>query len=85
MNYYTLKDKLKRPQYKAAIVLSYIILITLFDSYFYGVVYQQKMAEDTHYKNSFTGWMFKEQKSPETGIIEVPNYRMIQKSLADCL
>lgn len=79
MNYYTLKNKLKTQKYKVIIVLSYIILITLFDCYFYGIVYRQKMAEDIYCKNSFTGWLFEEKKSDETGNIEVPNYRILQK------
>lgn len=81
MEYRILKNKLNTPKYKVIMVLSYIVFITLFDCYFYGIVYQQKMAENNRYKNGFYGWMFQEQKSPETGIITVPNYRIIQKTI----
>lgn len=81
MKYIILKNKLKNPKYKVTAVLLYIIFITLFDCYFYGIVYQQKMAENNQYKNGFYGRLFEEQKSPETGIITVPNYRIIQKTI----
>jgi hypothetical protein len=39
------------------------------------------MAENKQYKTQFTGWMFEEHKTSQPGVTEVPNYRLIQKSI----
>src|SRR5512146_285790 len=70
--------KLLSAKVKLIFVLSYIILITLFDSYFYGIVYQQKIKEEG-YTNSVYSWVF--QESTQNGIISVPRYRVIQKTI----
>ncbi len=63
---------------KLIFVISYIILITLFDSYSYGIVYQQKIKQEG-FTNSVWNWVF--QESAENGIISVPRYRVIQKTI----
>ncbi len=60
-------------------VISYIILITLFDSCSYGVIYQQKIKSEG-YNNPVWIWVFEETgKEYEGGIVTVPRYRIIQK------
>ncbi|RPI13471.1 MAG: hypothetical protein EHM58_18420 [Ignavibacteriae bacterium] len=76
-----LRSKFNTPRQKLAFVLAYILLISLFDSYTYGIVYQQKMANNQNYINKFTVWLFEEQKSSSSHILDVPNYRMLQKTL----
>jgi hypothetical protein len=63
---------------KLIFVLSYIIIITLFDSYSYGTIYQQKIKGEG-YSNPALSWVFHE--SSENGIVSVPRYRVIQKSI----
>jgi hypothetical protein len=63
---------------KLIFVISYIIIITLLDSYFYGIVYQQKIKQEG-YSNPVYSWVF--QESNENGIVTVPHYRVIQKSI----
>lgn len=59
----------------------YIILITLFDAYGYGIVYQQKIKEE-NYTNQFWSWVFHETgRESATEHIQVPRYRIIQKSI----
>lgn len=76
-----LRKRFSSTKFKLAIVLFYIFIITVFDSYTYGVVYQQKMANNKNYVNTFTVWLFNEQKTSSPGIFDVPNYRMLQKTL----
>lgn len=75
-----LREKYRSTTYKLAFVLSYIIIVSLFDSYTYGIVYAQKMANNHNYVNTFTTWLFEEQ-NPKSGFFDVPNYRMLQKTL----
>jgi len=63
---------------KLIFVLSYIILITLFDSYSYGIIYQQKIKVEG-YTNPVWTWVFHE--TTNNGIISVPKYRIIQKAV----
>ncbi len=64
---------------KLLFVISYIILITLFDSYSYGIIYQQKIKHEG-YNNPVWIWVFKESGGEyEGGIVTVPRYRVIQK------
>jgi len=64
---------------KLFFVIGYIILITMFDSYSYGVIYQQKIKHEG-YNNPVWTWVFKETGTEyEGGIISVPRYRIIQK------
>jgi hypothetical protein len=70
--------KTRSTSIKLLFVLSYIILITLFDSYSYGVIYQQKIKEEG-YSNPVWSWVFHE--TTQDGIISVPRYRVIQKSI----
>lgn len=64
---------------KLLFVISYIVLITLFDSYSYGIVYQQKIKHEG-YNNPVWTWVFKESGGElEGGIVTVPRYRIIQK------
>ena len=64
---------------KLLFVLSYIVLIMLFDSYSYGIIYQQKIKREG-YSNPVWTWVFKESGGElEGGIITVPRYRVIQK------
>src|SRR4030095_299105 len=71
---------------KLLFVSIYIIFITLFDVYSYGVVYQQKIQKE-NYKSAVWEWIFKESVIPVKGgnhstvHIEVPRYRFIQKTL----
>jgi len=57
----------------------YIIFITLFDVFSYGVIYQQKLQKE-NYRNPVLQWVFEEKTTGE-GLIEVPRYRVIQKTL----
>jgi hypothetical protein len=61
---------------KVIFVLAYIVLTTVFDSYSYGVIYQQKIKQEG-YTNAVWSWLFHE--SNNNGIISVPRYRIIQK------
>ena len=64
---------------KLLFVLSYIVLITLFDSYCFGIIYQQKIKQEGC-SNPVWTWVFKESGGElEGGIITVPRYRVIQK------
>lgn len=64
---------------KLLFVICYIIFITLFDSYCYGIIYQQKIKRD-NYNNTAWTWVFKESGTEyEGGIVTVPRYRIIQK------
>ncbi len=64
---------------KLLFVIGYIILITLFDSYCYGIIYQQKIKREK-YDNPVWTWVFKESGTEyEGGIVTVPRYRIIQK------
>jgi hypothetical protein len=74
----SIKHKTISTQAKLFFVFSYIILITLFDSYSYGIIYQQKIKEEG-YKNPVWSWVFHE--TNENGIISVPRYRVIQKAI----
>ena len=81
--------KLIKPKFRVLFVLSYIIIITLFDSYSYGIIYQQKIKQEG-YTNPVWSWVFKESeplpldKGEVEGVKEhiiVPHYRIIQKSI----
>jgi hypothetical protein len=62
-------------------VLGYMVFITLFDVYSYGIVYQQKIKQE-NYSGGVWTWVFKESgKEYDTEHITVPRYRMIQKSI----
>lgn len=64
---------------KLLFVIGYIILITLFDSYCYGIIYQQKIKQEK-YDNPVWIWVFKESGAEcEGGIVTVTRYRVIQK------
>ena len=76
MKFLSANRKTKSISIKLLFVVSYIILITLFDSYSYGIIYQQKIKEEG-YSNPVWSWVFHETK--EDGIISVPRYRIIQK------
>lgn len=66
---------------KLLFVLSYIMLITLFDSYSYGIIYQQKIKQEG-YNNPVWTWVFKESGGENEGVIvTVPRYRVIQKTV----
>lgn len=66
---------------KIIFVFSYIILITLFDAYSYGIVYQHKIKEE-NYSNQFWSWVFHETgKETTTEHLHVPRYRIIQESI----
>ena len=68
-------------RFRVIFVLSYIILITLFDIYSYGIIYQQKIKQD-HYNNPIWSWIFKESgHEGNSEHITVPHYRIIQKSI----
>jgi len=66
---------------RAIFVLSYIILITFFDVYSYGIIYQEKIKQE-NYSSPVWSWVFKE-SGKETGNehIQVTRYRIIQTSL----
>ena len=68
--------KTRSTSIKLLFVIAYIIIITLFDSCSYGIIYQQKIKEED-YSNPVWSWVFHETK--EDGIISVPRYRIIQK------
>ncbi len=69
----------RKTKVKLIFVLFYIILITLFDSYSYGIIYQQKIKRE-RYNNPVWTWVFKESGGElEGGIVTVPRYRIIQK------
>lgn len=76
-----LRGRYSSTEFKLAFVIFYILFVSLFDSYTYGIVYQQKMANNHNYVNTFTVWLFNEQNSSTPGIIDVPNYRMLQKTI----
>ena len=76
MKFLSANRKTKSISVKLLFVVSYIILVTLFDSYSYGIIYQQKIKEEG-YSNPVWSWVFHETK--EDGIISVPRYRVIQK------
>jgi len=76
MKFLSSNRKTHSTSFKLVFALSYIILITLFDSYLYGIIYQQKIKEDG-YSNPVWSWVFHETK--EDGIVLVPRYRVIQK------
>jgi hypothetical protein len=64
---------------KLIFVISYIVIITLFDSFSYGVIYQQKIKREK-YDHPVWSWVFKESGGElEGGIVTVPRYRVIQK------
>ncbi len=63
---------------KLFFVIAYIVVVTLFDSYSYGIIYQQKIKQEG-YTNPVWSWVF--QESADNGIITVPHYRIIQKSV----
>jgi hypothetical protein len=78
MKILSLNCKILGAKTKLIFVLSYIIIITLFDCYSYGIIYQQKIKQEG-YSNSVWSWVF--QESTENGIISVPRYRVIQKTI----
>jgi hypothetical protein len=66
---------------RVLLVFFYIVLITLFDSYTYGIIYQQKIKQEG-YSNPVWNWVFEESGGGnEGGIVTVPRYRVIQKSI----
>jgi hypothetical protein len=78
-NGYSYNHKTITTKTKLLFVISYIILITLFDSYSYGIIYQQKIKQEG-YSNHVWSWVFKESGDEvEGGIVTVPRYRIIQK------
>ena len=73
------KRKVFSTKGKLLFVIGYIIIITLFDSYCYGIIYQQKIKQDNNNHPVWT-WVFKESGTEyEGGIVTVPRYRVIQK------
>lgn len=78
MKFLSSNGKTRSTGIKLLFVVSYIILITLFDSYSYGIIYQQKIKEEG-YSNPVWSWVFHE--TTEDGIISVPMYRVIQKTV----
>jgi hypothetical protein len=57
------------------------VLITLFDVYSYGIIYQQKILKE-NYHSPLWSWVFEGKQSiSNPDEIEVPRYRIIQKSL----
>lgn len=75
------KHKIQKPSFKVLFVLGYIIIITLFDSYSYGIIYQQKIKKE-NYSNPVWSWVFKESGSERVNEhITVPHYRIIQKTI----
>jgi len=57
------------------------VLITLLDSYSYGIIYQRKIKLEG-YSNPVWNWVFEESGGEnEGGIVTVPRYRVIQKSI----
>ena len=75
------KSGKKSPSLKLLFVILYIVSISLFDTYCYGIIYQQKIQKE-NYKNPFWSWVFWE-SGHETGgeHVIVIRYRVIQKSL----
>jgi hypothetical protein len=73
--------KISSPGAKLAVVTAYIAVITMFDVYFYGIVYQQEIKSGAG-TNPLCRWVFVE-SGREAGDehITVPRYRVIQKSL----
>jgi hypothetical protein len=66
---------------KIIFAASYIILITLFDVYSYGIVYQQKIKQE-NYSNTFWSWVFNETvKESGNEHIQVTTYRIIQQTI----
>jgi hypothetical protein len=75
------KRKLLNPTGKIIFVLSYILFISLFDSYCYGIVYQQKIKKE-NYSNSVWTHVFRETGTGANAEdTSVPTYRIIQKSV----
>jgi hypothetical protein len=73
--------KIVRTKFRILFVLGYIILITLFDSYSYGIIYQQKIKQE-NYTNPVWSWVFKESGQEANGEhVTVPYYRIIEKSI----
>ncbi|HEY3251801.1 MAG TPA: hypothetical protein VGK25_11845 [Ignavibacteria bacterium] len=66
---------------KLLFVIIYIIIITLFDAYSFGIIYQQKIQQE-NYQHPVWSWVFWE-SGKESGAehVEVPRYRLIQKAL----
>ena len=73
--------KIQSAYVKLVIVIGYIIVITLFDVYCYGIVYQEKIKKE-NYSHPVWSWVFME-SGQESGTehIAVTRYRVIQKSL----
>ena len=82
------KRKIQKSSVKVLFILGYIILITLFDSYSYGIIYQQKIKKE-NYSNPVWSWVFQESKplplvkGEAEGVehVTVPHYRIIQKTI----
>lgn len=75
------KRKIFGRRVRIIFVLCYIFLITLFDVYSYGIIYQQKIKQE-NYSSTVWSWIFQESgKESGTGHIQVTRYRIIQKSL----
>jgi len=65
----------RSPHIKMLIVLGYIIIITLFDVYCYGIIYQEKIKKENYHPPVWS-WVFW-----ESGAEHVMHYRIIQKTL----
>ena len=81
MSIFNKNRKIQKPFIKILFVLGYIIIITLFDSYSYGIIYQQKIKQEG-YSNPVWSWVFQESGQEANGEhITVPHYRIIQKTI----
>lgn len=64
--------------------MMYIVFITMFDVYCYGIIYQQKIKQE-NYKSTFWQWLFWESttsgKESDTAPVSVIRYRVIQKTI----
>jgi len=66
---------------KLLFVIAYIVFITLFDVYCYGIIYREKIQNE-NYNNTLWLWVFEESGSNSAGENpDVPRYRIIQKAV----
>lgn len=69
------------PTGRIIFVLSYILLIALFDSYCYGIVYQQKIKKENYSNPVWTKVFHETGTRANAENTSVPTYRIIQKSV----